>query len=256
MTPTRTTGGPLPPVRLLRFLALGDSYTIGEGVDPAGRWPVQLAHALRDEGVMLDDPTIVATTGWTTDELAAALDAFDAGANSGAGTPVGAASAASSLPSIEPEKIAAEAAPTGSTAGGHSWDFVSLLIGVNNQYRGRGVDEYRDQFAALLARATAYAGGRAGRVLVLSIPDWGATPFAAREGRDADRVAHELDAFNAAAREACERAGAAFVDITPLSRARGGEAAMLVDDGLHPSAAMYAQWAAQALPVARRMLSP
>ena len=107
----------------------------------------------------------------------------------------------------------------------------------------------------LLQRAIVYAGGRAGRVHELSIPDWGVTPFAAREGRDAAQVAREIDAFNAEARGACERSGVAFVDVTPASRGRGAEAAMLVDDGLHPSAAMYAQWAALALPVARGMLA-
>jgi len=255
MTPTRTTGGPLPPVRALCYLALGDSYTIGEGVEPAGRWPLQLAHALRGEGVMLGDPTIVATTGWTTDELAAALDAFDAGAMPIERPVAGAAEAANALRGAPAEKLAASAAPAGSHAMARAWDLVSLLIGVNNQYRGRGVDEYREQFAALLARAIAYAGGRADRVLVLSIPDWGVTPFAAREGRDAALVARELDAFNAAARELCGRGGVAFVDITPVSRAHGAEAAMQVDDGLHPSAAMYAQWTALALPVARGMLA-
>lgn len=136
-----------------------------------------------------------------------------------------------------------------------AWDFVSLLIGVNNQYRGRGVDDYRGEFADLLERTIGYAGHRAGRVLVLSIPDWGVTPFAAREGRDAAQVARELDACNAAARAACEQRGVAFVDITAVSRARGDEAAMLVDDGLHPSAAMYALWTQLALPVARGLLT-
>jgi lysophospholipase L1-like esterase len=230
MTATRMTGGPLPPLRALRYLALGDSYTIGEGVAPADRWPMQLAHALRAEGVMLGDPKIIARTGWTTDELSAALDAFDA-------------------------SQAAGHAVAGANAKAGTWDFASLLIGVNNQYRGRGVDEYRGEFAGLLQRASGYAGGRAGRVLVLSIPDWGVTPFAAREDRDAVQVAREIDACNAAARGVCESRGMAFVDVTPVSRRRGAEAAMLVDDGLHPSAAMYAQWAALALPVARGMLA-
>ncbi len=252
MTPVRTTGGPLPPLRAQRYLALGDSYTIGEGVAPGDRWPVQLARALRAEGVMLGDPRIIATTGWTTDELSAALDSFDAG-TAPVRPPVGAASAASC--SIRAKEPAAEAAPTRSKATAEPWDFVSLLIGVNNQYRGRSVDNYRDEFAALLARAIGYAGNRAGRVLVLSIPDWGVTPFAAREGRDAAQVARELDACNAAARDICARTGVAFVDITPISRERGGEAAMLVDDGLHPSAAMYAQWTRLALPVARGILA-
>lgn len=200
----------------LRYLALGDSYTIGEGVAPEGRWPVQLARALREEGCPLGDPRIIAATGWTTDELSAAIDAAE---------PLGA------------------------------FDFVSLLIGVNNQYRGRAVDEYRDQFDALLARATAFAAGRSGRVLVLSIPDWGATPFAIQSGRDRDLIAAELDAYNARARDACATRGIAFVDIAPISRMRGGEEAMLVTDGLHPSAEMYAQWTQLALPTAHRLLS-
>ena len=229
MTAIRMTGGPLPPLRALRYLALGDSYTIGEGVEPAGRWPVQLAHALRAEGVMLGDPKIVAATGWTTDELAAALDAFDASAITGQ-TP---------------------ARPDSSSA----WDFVRLLIGVNDQYRGRGLDAYRAGFAGLLARAIDYARGRAERVLVLSIPDWGVTPFALREGRDGAQVARELDACNASAREACDRHGVAFVDVTAASRELGAAPGMLADDGLHPSAAMYAAWVRLALPVARGLLA-
>jgi lysophospholipase L1-like esterase len=200
----------------MNYLALGDSYTVGEGVAEDGRWPVLLARALRAEGIALEDPRIIATTGWTTDELADAIDAAE--------------------PADE-------------------WDFVSLLIGVNNQYRGRGLDNYRDEFTALLLRAIAFAGGRAGRVLVLSIPDWGVTRFGAGSGRDPDRVSRELDAFNAAARETCTMHGVAFVDITPVSRDLGAEPAMLADDGLHPSAAMHALWAAQALPVARRLLA-
>ena len=207
---------PTPNPHELRYLALGDSYTIGEGVAPDGRWPMQLARALREEGLPLADPRIIATTGWTTDELSAAIDAAE---------PLG------------------------------TFDLVSLLIGVNNQYRGRSVDAYRDEFDALLARATGFANGRADRVLVLSIPDWGVTPFAIQSGRDRIRIADELDACNAAARDACAARGIAFVDITPASRALGGAQAMLADDDLHPSAAMYAEWTRLALPAARRLLS-
>ena len=199
----------------LAFLALGDSYTIGEGVAPEGRWTHQLARALRAEGLDLGDPLTIATTGWTTDELDAAIDAAD---------------------------------PQG------PFDFASLLIGVNNQYRGRGVDDYAREFAALLERTTGFAGGRPERVLVLSIPDWGVTPFAAASGRDPAAIARELDAYNDAARRACEARGVAFVDITPASRALGAEPEMLAEDGLHPSAAMHAEWARLALPVARRLL--
>jgi len=197
----------------LSWLALGDSYTIGEGVPVAGRWPQQLARSLRDRNVALDDPLTIATTGWTTDELDAGIDAQ---------------------------------APRG------PFDFVSLLVGVNNQYRGRSVDDYRAQFDALLQRAVGFAGGRTSRVLVLSIPDWGVTPYA--EGRDRPRIAAELDAYNAAASDACTHRGIAFVDITDLSRLHGAEPAMLADDGLHPSARMYALWSQRAQPLAERLL--
>jgi lysophospholipase L1-like esterase len=200
---------------MLTYLALGDSYTIGEGVAESGRWPTRLASALREEGIELDDPRIIATTGWTTDELSSAMDAAE---------PLG------------------------------DWDFVSLLIGVNNQYRGRDVDDYVGEFASLLQRAIALAGGRAERVLVLSIPDWGVTPFARDSGRDLARIAAELDAYNEAAREICASLGVAFVDIAGISRDGGGEADMLAGDGLHPSAAMHARWTQAALPVARGLL--
>jgi len=200
----------------LSYLALGDSYTIGEGVDAAGRWPVQLAAALRTTGIAIADPRIIATTGWTTDELWTAMDAAE---------------------------------PLGTS------DFVSLLIGVNNQYRGRGVDDYVGEFHRLLRRAIALAGDRVYRVLVLSIPDWGVTPFAFDSGRDREAIAADLDAYNAAARDLCEAHGVAFVDITGISRDHGGTAEMLADDGLHPSATQYARWAAAALPVAMGLLA-
>ena len=196
----------------MKYLALGDSYTIGEGVAEDGRWPVVLARALRAEGVALEDPRIIATTGWTTDELAAAIDAAE---------PLG------------------------------EWDFVSLLVGVNNQYRGRDVDDYRGEFTGLLRRAIALAGGRADRVLVLAIPDWGVTPFGAGSGRDTAQIARELDAFNAAAAAICAAHGVAFVDIAPVSRAHG--ATRVAEDGLHPSAALYSEWAALATPVVAGM---
>ena len=197
------------------YLALGDSYTIGEGVAEEERGPDRLVALLREEGIALAHPRIIAATGWTTDELASAMDAAE---------PLG------------------------------EWDFVSLLIGVNNQYRDRGVDDYVGEFATLLQRAIALAGGRAGRVLALSIPDWGVTPFARESGRDLAQIAAELDAYNEAAKEICESLGVAFVDITGISRAGGDAPDMLAADGLHPSAAMHARWTEAALPAARDML--
>ena len=201
---------------IAHYLALGDSYTIGEGIAPEDRWPVRLADALRGEGVAIDEPRIVATTGWTTDELDAAIDAA----------------------ALRPP-----------------FDLVSLLIGVNDQYRGRDVATYAPAFEALLARAIGFAGGDATRVFVLAIPDWGVTPFGAHSGRDTAAIARELDAYNAAAAAICAARGVAFVDIAPVSRAHGGEPEMLADDGLHPSAALHAAWAQLALPVARAVLS-
>jgi len=197
----------------VRFLALGDSYTIGESVAPAERWPVQLAALLRAEGLTIDDPRIIATSGWTTDELSAGID------------------------SANPQGI---------------YELVSLLIGVNNQYRGRGQDEYRAQFAELLHRAIGFAGDEPRRVLVLSIPDWGVTPFAT--GRDPAPIAKEIDAFNAINREETLRLGARYVDVTPVSREAVSGPALIAPDGLHPSGKMYTAWARLAVPVAKQIL--
>ncbi len=196
---------------VLRFLALGDSYTIGEGVDEGERWPEQLTALLRARGLDVANPEIVATTGWTTDELAAGIEA---------------------------------AAPSG------RYDLVSLLIGVNNQYRGRTLGEYRAQFRALLTRAIAFAGGNPSRVIVLSIPDWGVTPFA--KGRDRALIAREIGAFNTVNREETAAAGADYTDITAITRAHPNE---LTTDGLHPSAALYARWAELVLDSATAALS-
>jgi lysophospholipase L1-like esterase len=196
------------------FLALGDSYSIGEGVAPGERWPVRLAARLREEGVDIGEPRIVAKTGWTTDELSAAMDA---------------------------ETFAPPYA------------LVTLLIGVNNQYRGRDVDEYRAQFRDLLQRAIDLRGANPAHVIVVSIPDWGVTPFAAREGRDAAGVAREIDAFNAVACAASAHARAHWVDVTSISRAIGSRDELVVD-ALHPSGAQYARWVETILPVARVIL--
>jgi lysophospholipase L1-like esterase len=197
---------------MTRYLALGDSYTIGEGVAAAGRWPQQLVHRLRAEGIAIDEPEIIATTGWTTDELAAAMD---------------------------------KAQPRPPYA------LVTLLIGVNNQYRDRPVGEYRGEFLALLMRAIALAGD-ARRTLVVSIPDWGVTRFA--HDRDRATIATAIDAYNSVAEGETVRAHARWIDITGLSRQAGDRPAMLVEDGLHPSAEQYGQWVGRILPAARAAL--
>jgi lysophospholipase L1-like esterase len=183
----------------LRYLALGDSYTIGESVDAGGRWPHQLVAALRQRGLNFAEPCIIAKTGWTTDELSSAIDE-------------------------------AQLTPP--------YDLVSLLIGVNNQYRGRPVEEYGFEFAGLLDRALGFSGGRRERLFVLSIPDWGVTPFAA--SRDRDAIAREIDRYNATAAELCRGAGVPFIDVTSSSRQHPG---LLAPDGLHPSAELYSLWA-------------
>ena len=186
----------------LAYLALGDSYTIGESANEFERWPLQLTAALRARGIVIGDPTIIARTGWTTDELNDAIDKAELNG---------------------------------------TYDVVSLLIGVNNQYRGRTAENYREEFRGLLKRAIGFAGNRPQRVVVLSIPDWGVTPFA--EGRDRKKIAREIDDFNTINFEETVRAGAQYVDVTPISREAVRDPSLLAADGLHPSGKMYAAWA-------------
>ena len=199
----------MPPVR---YLALGDSYTIGESVPETERWPIQLAKLLENKGLEVE-VTVIARTGWTVDELWQGIQARE----------------------INPP-----------------YDLVSLLIGVNDQYRGYNVQEYRKQFIFLLNKAIEYASGEPGRVIVLSIPDWGVTPFAA--GRDRDQVASEIDEFNSVNRKESEKAGVHYMDITPLSRNAVDDADLTASDGLHPSGKMYALWAEMVLPKALDIL--
>jgi lysophospholipase L1-like esterase len=193
---------PPPHVGRFSYLALGDSYTIGERVAPSDRWPMQLAALLRKRGIDISDPRIIARTGWTTADL---LDAMDAD------------------PPAPP------------------FSLVTLLIGVNNQFRGRSQDEYRQQFVELLRRSILLAGGSAKRVVVLSIPDWSVTPYGS--GFDSKRAAGDIDRFNAINRQEAQRAGVAYVDITPETRQVPAHAELVAEDGLHPSGVQYGQWA-------------
>jgi uncharacterized membrane protein YfcA/lysophospholipase L1-like esterase len=196
-----------------RILSLGDSYTIGEAVTEAERWPLQLAELLRQRGAEVESPRIIARTGWTTMDLQAAINEAE----------------------LEP-----------------AYDLVTLLIGVNNQYQGRSLEEYRQGFAALLERAITLAGSDASRVLVLSIPDYGVTPFASE--MDPAAISAELEQFNAANLEITTRAGVAYVDITPISLRAAEDPSFVAGDGLHPSGAMYQAWAELALPAAMTAL--
>ncbi len=213
------------------YLALGDSYTIGEQVLPEDNFPNQTVKIINktaeeatstplrttrrqglqpltglqqnsDDSYNFTPPKIIAQTGWTTDELDAAI---------------GAASISK------------------------TYDIVSLLIGVNNQYRGRSADNFKMEFENLLQRAIGFAGNKPNHVFVLSIPDWGVTPFAA--DRDGKMIADEIDAYNLV----CEKSAAAFkthfINITASQREDGGKTEFLAADGLHPSGKEYKKWA-------------
>ena len=197
----------------IRYLALGDSYTIGESVDPADRWPVQLAERLKDTGIIIDEPVIIARTGWTTGELSSAIDE-------------------SGIKEV--------------------FDLVTLLIGVNNQYRGYDTASYRSDLIRLIERAVGFAGGDITKVILVSIPDWGVMPFA--EGRDRDKIAAEINTFNDIMRTEAESVGVSFINITPVSRTAAVDPEMAAVDGLHPSGKMYSKWVDLVLPVARGIL--
>ncbi len=185
----------------LTYLALGDSYTIGESVAENQRWPVQLAARLSSENFSFKAPQIIAKTGWTTDELNKGID---------------------------------QAEPKG------PYDLVSLSIGVNNQFRGRSAQEFESEFQALVNRAIGFAGNNKDRVLVLSIPDYGVTPFGAN--RNPVKIAKEIDDFNAIKKKICEQEGIAYFDITALSRKAANDNSLIASDGLHPSGKMYREW--------------
>lgn len=212
----RANGGSSARPRALAFLALGDSYTSGEGAAAAGRWPAQLVGLLTAQGVAIAEPTFIARTGWTTAELLAAI---------------------------------ADARPAS------TYGLVSLLIGVNNQYRGQTLAQYRPEFRALLQQAIGFAGGRPGHVVVLSIPDWGQSPYGQRQGRDPAAIGLEIDQFNAVAQDECRRAHVAFVTVTDLTRAAAGSNSQFTRDGLHYSGPHMRQWADRALPVAQALLT-
>ncbi len=210
--PARTSMTP-PSRATYTYLALGDSYTIGESVEEKDRWSVQLSQQARQKGINLGTPDIIARTGWTTAELAEAIE------------------------------------ESGNT---QTYDLVSLLIGVNNQYRGQSLDRYRTELRELLQTAIRFARNDPKRVFMLSIPDWGVTPYA--EGRDRAKIATEIDAFNLAGAEECRKAGILFIDVTPSSRLATEDASLVASDGLHFSGKLYGQWAQMALPEVEKML--
>ncbi|SFP09595.1 Lysophospholipase L1 [Chitinophaga sp. YR627] len=195
------------------YLALGDSYTIGESVPENERFPNQTAALLAAQGVSLAPPRIIAKTGWTTDELEAAI---------------------------------AEANVT------DTFSIVTLLIGVNNQYRGRSVSEYKTEFTRLLKQAIHFAADHSDRVVVLSIPDWGAVPFA--EGRDRQQIAAEIDAFNAVNKSVSKKFKVHYLDVTEDTRKAPHDPGLVASDGLHYSAKGMAVWAGKLAGVMRTIL--
>lgn len=187
------------------YLALGDSYTIGEAVEQEESFPFQLKQSLNNKGNQFEQPRVIAKTGWTTDELRHA---------------------------IQQEQIA------------ETFDLVTLLIGVNNQYRGYSQETYRTEFAELLETAISFAGGKKENVYVVSIPDWGVTEFAKNSGRDLQTISDEIDAFNRISAQETAAQNVTYVDITPGSRQAIKKLNLIASDGLHPSGKMYAEWAA------------
>lgn len=181
------------------YLALGDSYTIGQSVAESERWPVQLVDVLNAQERPFANPEIIARTGWTTGDLLKELDA---------------------------------------TESKGTYDWVSLLIGVNNQYQGRSIDEYSTQFEELLKRAIAYAGGKKDRVFVVSIPDYAYTPF----GGGSTNISQQIDAFNAINQSISGQYEVHYVNITDISRKGLEQPDLVASDGLHPSGKMYAEW--------------
>jgi lysophospholipase L1-like esterase len=205
----------------MRILCLGDSYTIGEQVETENNFPNQLVHALRKSGYEFDQPLIIAKTGWTTDELQKAIN---------------------------------EAEIEG------PFDFVTLLIGVNNQYRGRTVEDYQPQFEDLLIQSLRFAGDNQRNVIVISIPDWGVTPFASLPKDDGSnhnvqKVADEIDAYNVVNKSVSERYGVHYVEITESTRRGKFDRELVAIDGLHPSAKEYSVWAEKIFSIIKTELS-
>lgn len=184
------------------YLALGDSYTIGEAVLLSESFPYQTVQLLRSKNIQISASEIIAKTGWTTDEL---IDAISA------------------------------------TNFLKKYDFVSLLVGVNNQYRERDINEFKNEFELLLKKAIKFADDKANHVFVLSIPDWGITPFAV--DRDAKKIAAEINAYNEICKTITEKFNCVFIEITQGQREENSFENMIATDGLHPSAIEYSKWA-------------
>jgi len=188
----------------LTYLALGDSYTIGESVSQEESFPYQLIGKLRSLGFnFAEPPKIIAKTGWTADELQAGIKAENLNQN---------------------------------------YTIVTLLIGVNNQYRSYSINIYKKEFSELLQTAIDYAGKNKKLVFVISIPDYGVTPFGIMSNKDEEIISEEIDAFNAVNKDEALAMGISYTDITPTSRNVKTDTTLITGDGLHPSGKMYREW--------------
>ncbi|WP_237028738.1 SGNH/GDSL hydrolase family protein [Pedobacter steynii] len=194
----------------ISYLAIGDSYTIGEDVPLESSFPYQLTEELKARGLKLTKPDIIAKTGWTTSELQDGIRSAELN---------------------------------------RKYTMVTLLIGVNNQYRGEPKEKYRNEFKELLQTAITFANGNETHVFVVSIPDWGLTPFGMESGRDIRFVSSDIDAFNAINKEESLAEGVSYTDITVASRLVVSDKELIASDGLHPSPKMYLDWALKLAPV-------
>lgn len=189
----------------LNYLALGDSYTVGEGEKSENSYPMQLAELLGREGFSFSSTKIIAKTGWTSGEL---------------------------LEAVEKENIKPNA-----------YDFASLLIGVNNQYKGLPLEQFKADLVTLIEITLSFVGHQKDNLVLISIPDWGVTSFGQSGIRPTDQISKEIDAYNEVVRQEALAYGLPFIDITDSYRSNGGISENMVADGLHPSRFIYKDWA-------------
>ena len=207
----------IPPKKdtIYSYLALGDSYTIGQSVSVIERYPVQATELLSYDSIKFYLPEIIAQTGWTTANLLNRIN------------------------STPPLKT--------------TYDIVTLLIGVNNQYQGKTQEQYRTEFRMLLNKSIQFANNKINRVIVVSIPDYSVTPFA--NGYDKAKIAAQIDSFNLINKEISQAAGVGYLDITPSTRMAATDTELVAYDGLHPSGKEYAKWAGRLAPMIKAALA-
>ena len=193
----------------IQYLALGDSYTIGQSVDTLDRWPNLLRLKLENDGYSIEKTDIIAQTGWKTSDLLNAI----------------------SDSSLE------------------DYNLISLLIGVNNQFSSQPFETYTTEFDALLNQTIAAVG--ANRLFVVSIPDYGVTPFGSN---NSETIATEIDAYNGYAKSRCDIFNIPFINITQISRELGDSEGALASDNLHPSSLQYVDWVEEIAPAVKELL--